>query len=160
MKISEIILYASLLLNVVCSCDIDKKYHTSRNDIIGEWQEIDVPGNSSILFLEDSTFIANNIYDIRINLGPDSIMIGNEYKYYEKYQTHGIVGKWWNSNDYWISLSANEGEWQEKNCYIVYDSDLFSIGERCLHIIYEDCELPHIVKTYKKVDNISKKETE
>lgn len=89
-----------LLCAVISITSCSKEYSFSTDDIIGEWEEINVPRNSGIIFLNDTTYIANNIFNIGLWLARDSILIENEYlvddgyKYYNQYQTHGVVGTW------------------------------------------------------------------
>lgn len=92
----KFLLLCVMIITISCS----KEYSYSTDDIIGVWEEINVPGNSSIIFLNDTTYIANNIFNIRLWLARDSILIENEYlvddgyKYFNQYQTHGVVGTW------------------------------------------------------------------
>lgn len=48
----------------------------------------------TLILNDDSTFIANNIPDVKVFLGRDSTMNNDDYYYFEKYQMRGVSGRW------------------------------------------------------------------
>lgn len=48
----------------------------------------------TLILNDDSTFVANNVPDVKVFLGKDSILDNKNYIYFDKYQMRGVNGRW------------------------------------------------------------------
>lgn len=118
-------------------CDDDHISQLKCEDVVGEWRLKDAETStySSLVLFEDSTFIANNIYNFRVNIGKDSLLNDGEWKYVVKHQGEGITGKWY------VSYCEVDDEWRGT---LVADSGLNFKTYKTFKIsrLYRYCFIP------------------
>lgn len=85
----NIFLIASLLSLMIMSCG-ERAVQCSRGELVGKW----VDDEAMLVLLDDSTFVANNIFDVKIALGTDTIVKNGNTYVVNKFQTTGVIGRW------------------------------------------------------------------